>query len=600
MTIDEVKKIYNDTLASESIKLSNLKKKIFRVGTLRLIIVLACILACYFLWGNGAVVTIIVLASISAFLVLLKYHNRLFKQRQYCELVIENAQNELKGIDYDFSAFDGATELIDGSHSYSLDLDLFGNHSFFQSINRTVTAYGKKRLAKNLLTPITDKEGIKGRQAAVEELAKKMDLIMHFRAIGEMNKTVPLEVESLSSKLSDTKQIGKSFWRYMPYFSAASFAIVAILLSVGVPPLLPVSFIGLWWTIMLLVSLIPIKSIKEKINYFEKNIDTLETYSKLFRIIENEDFESPQLKALQSSIRGQHMASNAIHQLKSYCTNLDQTFTVIGVLFLNPVFFWAVIYGIKIEKWINEYKKDIPVWFESLADFDSLISLATFRFNHPDYTFPEVSPTPKFEGKALGHPMLRRNTCIRNDVSIHKRPFFLVVTGANMAGKSTYLRTIGINMILACAGAPVCAEHLLFYPFHLVTNLRTSDSLADNESYFFAELKRLKMIIDRLQSGEELFIILDEILKGTNSEDKQKGSLALMKQLIHLGGNGIIATHDLVLGNLEDEYPDEVKDYRFEADITNNELTFSYKIREGIAQNMNACFLMKKMGITGL
>ena len=196
--------------------------------------------------------------------------------------------------------------------------------------------------------------------------------------------------------------------------------------------------------------------------------------------------------------------------------------------------------------------------------------------------------------------MIHRDICVRNDVNISKSPFFLVITGANMAGKSTYLRTIGINHTLACAGAPVCAEQLTFYPGRLVTNLRTADSLADNESYFFAELKRLKMIIDRLQSGEELFIILDEILKGTNSEDKQKGSLALMKQLIALNGNGIIATHDLVLGNLESEYPDNVKDYRFEADITNDNLTFSYKIREGVAQNMNACFLMKKMGITGL
>lgn len=167
-----------------------------------------------------------------------------------------------------------------------------------------------------------------------------------------------------------------------------------------------------------------------------------------------------------------------------------------------------------------------------------------------------------------------------------------------MAGKSTYLRTIGLNHVLACCGMPVCAESLTVYPANLVTSLRTSDDLMKNESYFFAELKRLKMIIDRLQSGEKLFIILDEILKGTNSVDKQKGSLALMKQLIRLNGCGIIATHDLVLGTLEEEFPGQIRNFRFEADITDNQLTFTYLLRPGVAQNMNACFLMQKMGIT--
>ena len=158
--------------------------------------------------------------------------------------------------------------------------------------------------------------------------------------------------------------------------------------------------------------------------------------------------------------------------------------------------------------------------------------------------------------------------------------------------------TIGVNYLLACIGVPVCCQSLIFYPAHLITSLRTSDSLSDNESYFFAELKRLKRIIDLLNEGKELFIILDEILKGTNSADKQKGSFDLIRQFMNLRANGIIATHDLLLGELTKQFPDEIHNYCFEADIKNNELSFSYKLREGIAQNMNACFLMKKMGIT--
>ena len=185
----------------------------------------------------------------------------------------------------------------------------------------------------------------------------------------------------------------------------------------------------------------------------------------------------------------------------------------------------------------------------------------------------------------------------KNDIDIRKSPWFLIITGANMAGKSTYLRTIGVNYLLGCIGAPVCAASLTLYPARMVTSLRTSDSLVSNESYFFAELKRLKMIIDRLQQGEKLFIILDEILKGTNSIDKQKGSLALMKQLVANQACGIIATHETALTNLT-KFPCPRSKCRFEADIQDNELTFSYQLREGVAQNMNACFLMKKMGIT--
>ena len=202
-----------------------------------------------------------------------------------------------------------------------------------------------------------------------------------------------------------------------------------------------------------------------------------------------------------------------------------------------------------------------------------------------------------FQAKDMGHPLMPSTQCVLNDANIPSRPYFIIITGANMAGKSTYLRTIGTNHLLACIGSPVCCASLKVYPAKLMTSLRTNDSLTDNESYFFAELKRLKQIIDQLNNGEELFIILDEILKGTNSKDKQKGSFSLVQQLMQLKANGIIATHDLLLGQLQEHFPTTIRNYCFEADIKDNELSFSYKLREGVAQNMNACFLMKKMGL---
>lgn len=597
MTLEEVKTSYKSLIEREKVKLSKLKKAIFQIGTIRLVIVLACFVFCYLVWSDTLTVIGIIGVSVALFLFFMKYHNKLFIKKRYCELLIQNAENELKGIDYNFSAFDGAPEKADGNHSYSLDLDLFGNRSFFQSINRTVTSFGKNCLADSLLAPYEKKNDILAQQEAIKELSSNPRLLNHFRATGQMTESKDLDIHSFSQQFLQTKLLSKSLWLYLIYIVPAIYAILIILSASGV---IPTSVIGIFWTICFALSLAPLKDINQKMNLFEKRIAVLQTYSKLLQIIETENFNSPLLKKLQDKIKNTESASLAIHQLRSYSNNLDQSSNILGLLILNPFLLWNIIYAIKIERWILTHKENVSDWFKVLAKFDSLVSFSIYAYNHPDYIYPEVSEKYIFEGKDMGHPMLNRDICVRNDITIGKQPFFLVVTGANMAGKSTYLRTIGINIVLASAGAPVCATSLTFYPYRLVTNLRTSDSLTDNESYFFAELKRLKMIIDRLQSGEPLFIILDEILKGTNSEDKQKGSIALMKQLVSLNGNGIIATHDLVLGNLEKEFPNTIKNYRFEADIKDEHLSFTYKIREGVAQNMNASFLMKKMGITGL
>ena len=598
MNINEVESYYSNIITKYQGESDQLKKVIFWVGTIRLIIAIAAVVCAYILWGDTSIVIASIIIFFVAFLALMKYHNRLFIKKSYCEQQITNAQNELKGINYDFPAFDGAPEKTDAEHSFSLDLDLFGKRSFFQSINRTVTSFGKDALANIFIHPFENKKDILDQQQAVEELKQKGKLLSHFRAIGQMSEADSLNSKDFSASFKRAPILKNSIlWKSMVYIMPLIHILFGLLVYFD---MMAGGYYSIVYILTLGISFVPGKKVMQIMETFNEKSKVLDTYSKLFKIIEDENVQSDKLKNIQSQLKGVANASYAINQLKSYHNNLTVSYTFPVLMLFNPYLLWNVKYAIKVEQWTEKYKSEIAQWFEAIAEFDMLISMGIFAFNHPDYTYPQVADKFIFEGKALGHPMLHRDTCVRNDVNISKTPFFLVITGANMAGKSTYLRTIGINHTMACAGVPVCAESLTFYPCRLVTNLRTADSLADNESYFFAELKRLKMIIDRLQAGEELFIILDEILKGTNSEDKQKGSMALMKQLISLNGNGIIATHDLLLGNLEQEYPNNVKDYRFEADITNDQLTFSYKIREGVAQNMNACFLMKKMGITGL
>ncbi len=225
-------------------------------------------------------------------------------------------------------------------------------------------------------------------------------------------------------------------------------------------------------------------------------------------------------------------------------------------------------------------------------------SFSNYHYNNPDTVFPEFqSGNFSLSAINMGHPLIKSTARVNNDIVINEGEF-LVITGANMAGKSTFLRTIVVNMILGMCGAPVCAEQFSFIPIQIFTSIRTNDSLHKNESYFYSELKRLKRVIDELKSGNNLFVVLDEILKGTNSKDKHAGSEALLKQFITLKTSGIVATHDVALGKLEESFPENIKNKCFEVDINGSQLSFDYKIRDGISKNMNATILMREMGIT--
>lgn len=591
------REVYYASIAKEQEqKLQFVKKKIFRIGSLRLLIFLAVVVVFYFFWGNIPVLIPSSIVGVVIFLALLVFHNRLFWKKDYLETQILLLENEISGINYDFSAFDGGAEFAYSEHSFSNDLDLFGNKSIFQSLNRTVTRSGRGRLASMLMNPLDDNAAILSRQKAVRELAGKSKFLIHFRTLGLIGakedgdeKNHPLAAFPF---LKNPK-----LWRSIAWFVPISYAVLVSLCFLGI--INGGIFLPLWF-FTFVVSMLPSKSVKQIMDFFDRGKLIPSAYKELIELLENEEFQSEELKQIKDVLTKPGPASVSFKKLKSYRSNLGLSFSFPMMLIFNPYLLWNIHYALLIQKWFVAHHEDLKRWQDAVAEFDALASLGVYAFNHPDFTFPQPKEHFVFDGKKLGHPLIRASVSVKNDVLLPYEGYFLVVTGANMAGKSTYLRTVGVNQMLACCGSVVCADDLSFYPQHLVTNLRTSDSLNDNESYFFAELKRLKMIIDRLKSGEKLFIILDEILKGTNSEDKRKGSLALMRQLVKLQSNGIIATHDLELGILEAEFPEHVKNYRFEADIQDEQLTFSYEIKKGIAQNMNATFLMKQMGITGL
>lgn len=597
-TLNHIIETYQDIIHKTEQKLGKVKKQIYRIGTIRLILFIAGIVGIIHFWSEGwFIITVIIAITFLPFLLLVKFHNKLFYQKEYLEKKIEINNQELKALDYDTSAFDGGNEYINPTHLYSYDLDVFGDHSLFQYINRTSTQLGKKRLATWFDTHLKKKEEIEKRQEAIKELAPELKMRQRFRVLGLLYKEKSADEKEINSwAKSPSYYKNKIRFRALPIIVPTINATLIVLAMID---LISFNIAGVAFMIFVLSSFIFSKGISRMQALYGKQLNILTTYAGLIKVIEEKEVHSQGLKEVKELLGNENQtASQAVKRLMALMNALDQRNNMFMATILNGLLFWELRQVIRIEGWKEKHSSQLSHWLEAIGEMDAYCSLATFAYNHPNYIYPQT--TNKLfcmKAEEMGHPLMNRKKCVRNGIDIEKQPFFIIITGANMAGKSTYLRTVGVNYLLACIGAPVWAKQMVVYPAQLITSLRTSDSLTDNESYFFAELKRLKLIINKLEAKEELFIILDEILKGTNSMDKQKGSLALIKQLMHLNANGIIATHDLLLGTLADIFPESIRNYCFEADITNNELTFSYQMKNGVAQNMNACFLMKKMGI---
>jgi dsDNA-specific endonuclease/ATPase MutS2 len=396
-----------------------------------------------------------------------------------------------------------------------------------------------------------------------------------------------LNYTSVFPKLVPTLQI---------VFSITSLVLIS-LVSFG---FISFAFIVIWFFLGLFIMSIFIKKTNILYTETDKIRDTFKQYHQLLNEIETEEFSSKSLKQHQKIIQSESKKASVIFkEFSKILDAFDQRNNLIIAVFGNAFFLIDLYNARKVEKWILKYKHTVEKWFEVVAYFDAQNSLANFKFNHPKFIFPEISLEKEvIKSTNLGHPLLKVEKRVDNNFSIQDEQFF-IVTGANMAGKSTFLRTVSLSIVMANCGLPVCAESFKYSPIKLITSMRTTDSLTEDESYFYSELKRLKFIVDKINpdnSGENYFIILDEILKGTNSKDKAIGSKKFVEKLTKSKSTGIIATHDVSLCELENEFP-TIKNYYFDAEIIKDELYFDYTLKNGICKNMNASFLLNKMEI---
>lgn len=588
---------YTERLSLTKGQLQQVKKQIFRISMLRLTLFIAGVAGIYFFFSQTPLLIVCICLTFLPLFILVKIHNRFFIRKEWLETQAHIIQEELQALSGDYSSFEDGKEYVNPEHPYSFDLDIFGRRSLFQSINRTCTFFGKNRLAKWLQNHLHEKTSIEKRQEMIREISEHTLFREQFRVAGLVHHGQSSDGEKIQAWSQSPAQYLHAGW--VKAFIWGVPVINSLLLITSLAGWTSFSWLGLSFSIFLVLSFGIIKRATYIQETYGKQLKSLNGYARLIAQAKAENWKSAGMQELMErfNLNGQSPIQ-ALQQLSKELDRLDLRNNQFLYVLLEGSIFFQLQEIVRIERWKARYGQHISKWLETVGELDALCSLGTFAYNHPQYTYPELTEKPFcFLATQMGHPLMPASQCVKNDATIPSRPFFLIITGANMAGKSTYLRTIGVNYLLACIGAPVCCERLKLYPNQLITSLRTSDSLSDNESYFFAELKRLKRIIDLLNQGKQLFIILDEILKGTNSMDKQKGSFDLIRQFMQLKANGIIATHDLLLGSLIKQFPEEIRNYCFEADIKENELTFSYKLREGVAQNMNACFLMKKMGI---
>ena len=585
---------YTERLSLTKGQLQQVKKQIFRISMLRLTLFIAGVAGIYFFFSQTPLLIVCICLTFLPLFILVKIHNRFFIRKEWLETQAHIIQEELQALSGDYSSFEDGKEYVNPEHPYSFDLDIFGRRSLFQSINRTCTFFGKNRLAKWLQNHLHEKTSIEKRQEMIREISEHTLFREQFRVAGLVHHGQSSDGEKIQAWSQSPAQYLYAGW--VKAFIWGVPVINSLLLITSLIGWTSFSCLGLSFGIFLVLSFGIIKRATYIQETYGKQLKSLNGYARLIAQAKAENWKSAGMQELMERFNlNSQSPIQALQQLSKELDRLDLRNNQFLYVLLEGSIFFQLQEIVRIERWKARYGQHISKWLETVGELDALCSLGTFAYNHPQYTYPELTEKPFcFLATQMGHPLMPASQCVKNDATIPSRPFFLIITGANMAGKSTYLRTIGVNYLLACIGAPVCCERLKLYPNQLITSLRTSDSLSDNESYFFAELKRLKRIIDLLNQGQQLFIILDEILKGTNSMDKQKGSFDLIRQFMQLKANGIIATHDLLLGSLIKQFPEEIRNYCFEADIKENELTFSYKLRERVAQNMNACFLMKK------
>ncbi|NNE14397.1 MAG: DNA mismatch repair protein [Saprospiraceae bacterium] len=531
--------------------------------------------------------------TILVFGILVKIFNYNKFYRNLNRIKVKINEREIDFLDKGEMPFKDGKPFINIQHAFSFDLDLFGRQSLYQHLNRTQSYIGEYILHESLIQNNNKNEILK-RQEAINELSLKLEWRQNFSAFSELQEDsksnyIFLKQWALNAKANIPKHIYLMAFIFPVIFMLAFVANIYFSLGLG-------SMVTLLFIVNLSILGSQLKLIQSEIDKSTKLNKILDNYSILMQEVENHDWQSETLKELKNSLSlNTSEASQSIKYLSRLFGNMDTINNAVGAALMNGTILYHIHLLKKLLDWKRENGKHILKWINVIGEIESLICYANFKFNNSNYTFPSISSDNNYVFKNIGHPLIDSRQRVCSDVDFTSHPF-VILTGSNMSGKSTFLRSIGVNIVLANAGSVVCADEAMIGLNKLQVSMRSTDSLADNESYFFAEVKRLQSIMNVAKS-EACFVLLDEILRGTNSDDKRNGTIKFIEKIIGLKAKGVIATHDLEVCKTTEQYPDYLINNCFEVDIINDELYFDYKLRPGICQNQSASFLMEKNGI---
>lgn len=584
---------YSQQIAGYSEKLQAIQRKILLVAILRVISFIALGIGIYaFFEYRGLTLAIIVFIFLLSFVLLIKWNFRLTDLRTLWQKLLFINTNELGILNGQTNRFDNGMKFL-SDESYGHDLDIFGERSLYHLLNRTTTSHGTNQLVTSLQNPLTAKPDIENHQEAISILSQQTELRQLLTAYGLIHGEKEGNLHAIGSWLHTPNLLHDAGWIKFIRWVLPVCNIAALLYYLSTDNYIPVglTIVSSWICIGYFS-----KYISDQHVLLGKKQAILDQYASILKIFSG--IHSGSSSLLQSLKKDATNANAAILRLSQLSRLLDQRMNMVVNVFLNSFLVYDLHCLFALEKWKIKNRSYFSQWIQCVGKIESLNSLATFAHNNPDYCQPLVIENRLLlVATVLAHPLISPSERIANDVEMGRTNKLAVVTGSNMSGKTTFLRTVGINLLLAECGAPVCATSFTFSPMYVLTAIRISDSLQLHTSYFMAELKRLQQIIQYLDSGMPALVLVDEILRGTNSDDKSHGSEEFIKKIISFNCLTLFATHDLSLSALQNQFPGKVTNTCFESSIRNDELYFDYKLRPGIAKNKNASFLMRKMDI---
>jgi hypothetical protein len=510
--------------------------------------------------------------------------------------LIQINQHELDAMQQNLHSYEDGQIFADASHAYASDLDLFGASSLYQYISRCHAEQSKKLLSDYLKESLPVST-IHERQKAARELSEKQDYCQNLQA-SAMADPLTRQTEVKLKLCFDAPPAGflHEFWKWFcNIFPVVPLSVIFFYVTGQLSDQVFLISLSLFYIMSILIS----RKTGSALGMLSEVEPEIEGIRKQFILIETEKFRSGFLLSLQQRLKPPDYKSTsaAIGEFVGILKKIDWRSNLLVNLILQIVFVWDLRLVISLNEWKKKNKNQFNNWFGIIAEMEVVVSISSLIHNEPDWCFPEVDDKYfHFAAEQIGHPLLAATIRVPSDFSMEGIGKMALITGSNMAGKSTFLRSLGINTVLAQMGAPVCARHMSLSAVKLISSMRVADNLAENTSTFYAELKKIQYIIDSVNKKEKVFILLDEVLRGTNSADRHKGSKALVRQLLQYGAVTVMATHDTELAHSESMNP-SVSNYHFEGKILDEELYFDYIMKPGISESLNATTLMKKIGI---